>query len=648
MLSKILTSKLSLNSKFLTVASPIISSKCSISLQEYQSKKILQDNGINVQRFLMASTPDEAQDAGQKLMNTIAKELVIKAQILAGGRGRGTFSSGLKGGVKLTKDPSIVKELTSKMINHRLVTKQTKPEGVLVEKLMIAEALDIARETYFAILLDRAFDGPVMIGSPVGGVDIEEVAEKTPEKIFKEKIDFTTGITREQAIQMAKNLEFTGQNVEIAAEQITRLYRLFRKLDCTQLEINPFGETPDGRVVCFDAKLNFDDNAEFRQKEVFTQQDLSETDPREVQAVQLGLNYIQMDGNIGCMVNGAGLAMATMDIITLNGGSPANFLDCGGNVNEKQVYEAFKLLTSDDQVKAILVNIFGGIVNCATIANGIVNACKTINLKVPLIVRLQGTNAQKANEIILNSGLNIIPELDFDTAAKKAFQSVPLKETGPKKHGHSQFGVINCDDTINGIGIDWNGDDKSFPEEIYTCTNKSIEVNKESFVNEICRTPPSGYHVCLSDAISYPESVPIGGPHRPVWVTYGEYKYMPPQRWVHAIEHGAAAFLFNPCGDLKEIEKFKKMAKNCLRRHIITPYKQLPNDELFNIVTFGCKLKLNKVSNYETEIVDFLKRHAIKEGPEFHITEDGEYKFGLIEQAKLISDMEDSNICPNF
>lgn len=419
MLSKILTNK-GINSKFLSASSKIISSKCNISLQEYQSKKILEDNGINVQRFLMASTPDEAQEAGKKLLNTIAKELVIKAQILAGGRGRGTFSSGLQGGVKLTKDASIVKDLTNQMLNHRLVTKQTKPEGVLVEKLMIAEALDIARETYFAILLDRAFDGPVMIGSPVGGVDIEEVAEKQPEKIFKDRISFETGITREQAIKMAKNLEFTGKNIEIAADQITRLYKLFRKLDCTQLEINPFGETPDGRVVCFDAKLNFDDNAEFRQKPVFSEQDLSETDPREVKAIKLGLNYIQMDGNIGCMVNGAGLAMATMDIISLYGGTPANFLDCGGNVNEKQVYEAFKLLTSDSQVKAILVNIFGGIVNCGTIANGIVNACRSIDLKIPLIVRLQGTNAEKANEIILNSGLNIIPELDFDTAAKKA------------------------------------------------------------------------------------------------------------------------------------------------------------------------------------------------------------------------------------
>lgn len=420
MLVKLLNHSTRPSLKLLSASSQIISSKCNISLQEYQSKRLLEEAGLNIQRFQIATSPEQAHDAGKVLLNTIASELVIKAQILAGGRGRGTFSSGLKGGVKLTKNLDEVKSLTKQMIHHKLVTKQTKPEGALVEKVMVAEALDISRETYFAILLDRAFDGPVMIGSPIGGVDIEEVAEKQPDKIFKDKINIQTGITKEQALTMAKNLDFKGNKVEIAADQIVRLYKLFRKLDCVQLEINPFAETPDGRVVCFDAKLNFDDNAEFRQKKVFAEQDFSETDPRELKAVKLGLNYIQMDGNIGCMVNGAGLAMATMDIIKLFGGEPANFLDCGGNVTEKQVLEAFTLLTSDDQVKAIFVNIFGGIVNCATIANGIVGACKKISLKVPLIVRLQGTNMQKANEIINNSGLNIVSELDFEEAAKKA------------------------------------------------------------------------------------------------------------------------------------------------------------------------------------------------------------------------------------
>jgi len=403
---------------------PVFTSKCNISLQEYQSKKLLEAHGVNIQRFQIASTPDEAHNAGNELLNTIASELVIKAQILAGGRGKGTFTSGLKGGVKLTKDPKAVHDYAKQMLNFKLTTKQTKPEGVLVEKLMVAEALDISREAYFAILLDRNFDGPVMIGSPVGGMDIEEVAENQPEKIFKTKIDIKTGLTSEQAKQMAIDLDFKGEKIDIAAEQVQKLYKLFTKLDCTQLEINPFAETPDGRVICFDAKLNFDDNAEFRQKEVFAVQDLSETDPREIEAADIGLSYIQMDGNIGCLVNGAGLAMATMDIITLNGGLPANFLDCGGNVSEKQVQQAFEILTADTQVKSIFVNIFGGIVNCATVAQGIVNACKNVNLQVPLIVRLQGTNMVRGNEIIKNSGLNIVSELDFEAAAKLACESV--------------------------------------------------------------------------------------------------------------------------------------------------------------------------------------------------------------------------------
>lgn len=425
MLSKLLNVRTNLKRpRFLNAISKVVTSKSNISLQEYQGKKLLEENGVNIQRFHVATTPDEAEAAGKSLMNTIASELVIKAQILAGGRGKGTFSNGFKGGVKLTKDVSTVRGLAENMLNHKLETKQTQPGGVLVEKITVAEALDIQRETYFAILLDRAYDGPVMIGSPVGGMDIEEVAETQPDKIFKEKIDIVAGITQEQATRMATNLDFKGPNIEVAAEQITRMYRLFRKLDATQLEINPFGETPDNRVVCFDSKLNFDDNAEFRQEAIFAQQDLSETDPREVRAVKLGLNYIQMEGSIGCLVNGAGLAMATMDIISLQGGSAANFLDCGGNVNEKQVFEAFTILTSDPQVKSILVNIFGGIVNCVTIAKGIVGACKSIQLKVPLIVRLQGTNMEEANEIIRTSGLNIIPELDLDEAARKACTAV--------------------------------------------------------------------------------------------------------------------------------------------------------------------------------------------------------------------------------
>ncbi|XP_026977149.1 succinate--CoA ligase [GDP-forming] subunit beta, mitochondrial isoform X3 [Sagmatias obliquidens] len=328
-----------------------------LNLHEYQSKKLMSDNGVKVQRFFVADTDNEALEAAKRLN---AKEIVLKAQILAGGRGKGVFSSGLKGGVHLTRDPKVVGQLAKQMIGYNLATKQTPKEGVKVNKVMVAEALDISRETYLAILMDQSCNGPVLVGSPQGGVDIEEVAASNPELIFK------------------------------AADQIKKLYNLFLKIDATQVEVNPFGETPEGQVVCFDAKINFDDNAEFRQKDIFAMDDKSENEPIENEAAKYDLKYIGLDGNIACFVNGAGLAMATCDIIFLNGGKPANFLDLGGGVKESQVYQAFKLLTADPKVEAILVNIFGGIVNCAIIANGITRACRELELKVPLVVRLEG------------------------------------------------------------------------------------------------------------------------------------------------------------------------------------------------------------------------------------------------------------------
>jgi len=285
---------------------------------------------------------------------------------------------------------------------------------------MVAEALDISRETYLAILLDRSHNGPVLVASPEGGMDIEEVAEKNPEAIFTEPIDISAGVTDEQARRMAQNLKFEGPLVDQAAVQIQNLYKLFCKVDATQVEINPFGETPDGQVVCFDAKINFDDNAAFRQKEVFAMEDNSESDPREVEAAADNLNYIGMDGNIGCLVNGAGLAMATMDMVKLCGGEPANFLDVGGGVNEAQVTSAFRLLRSDPQVKAILVNVFGGIVNCATIASGIRSACDAIKLDIPVVVRLEGTNVDEARNILATSGLALTSATDLQDAAEKA------------------------------------------------------------------------------------------------------------------------------------------------------------------------------------------------------------------------------------
>lgn len=392
-----------------------------LNLQEYQSKKLMADCGITVQKFEVAATGEDAKSIASRLR---VPEYVVKAQILAGGRGKGTFDTGFKGGVHLTKDPSKVEDLVRSMLGHKLSTKQTPKGGVKVSKVMVAEALDISRETYFAILMDRGFGGPVMVGSPEGGMDIEEVAEKNPGAIFKDPIDIMTGMTEQQAANMAENLGFVGQKRKQAAREIKRLYQLFLKVDATQVEINPFGETIDGRVVCFDAKINFDDNAQFRQKAIFAMDDMAEADPREVEASKHHLNYIGMDGNIACLVNGAGLAMATMDIIKLHGGSPANFLDVGGTVTENQVFHAFKLLTSDSQVKAILVNIFGGIVNCATIARGITNACRSINLKLPLVVRLEGTNVDEAKRILLESKLPIVSAKDLDDAAKKAVASL--------------------------------------------------------------------------------------------------------------------------------------------------------------------------------------------------------------------------------
>jgi len=406
-----------------TVGTTYQSRRC-ISLHEYQSKKILDDNQLNVQRFQVVDNPQDAKRAGEELMKTIAKELVIKAQVLAGGRGKGTFDSGLKGGVKLTKDPVECGNLVKQMVKFRLVTKQTPPEGVEVQKVMIAEALDISRETYLAILLDRAYGGAVLMGSPMGGVDIEEVAENHPDQIFTTAIDPVEGMKKEQALDMAKKLGFKDKLADEAADQIMKLYKLFVKYDCTQIEINPFGETPDKRVINFDAKLSFDDNAKFRQSDVFDMEDTAESDQREVEATRAGLNYIGLQGNIGCLVNGAGLAMATMDIIKLHGGQPANFLDVGGGVKEEQVLDAFKILFQDNQVKAVLVNIFGGIVNCAIIANGIEKACKKLGLKIPLVVRLQGTNMDEARRILNQSSFAITAENDFEKAAQKVVSLV--------------------------------------------------------------------------------------------------------------------------------------------------------------------------------------------------------------------------------
>eukprot|EP00055_Hartaetosiga_balthica_P003872 m.9218 g.9218 ORF g.9218 m.9218 type:complete len:424 (+) comp3406_c0_seq1:35-1306(+) len=392
-----------------------------LNLHEYQSKGLMQKYGVTVQKFKVAENAVDAEKFSQELN---VSEIVLKAQVHAGGRGKGTFSSGLKGGVKLSTDPSEIKGFAEQMLGFSLVTKQTPAEGVLVNKVMVAEALDIERETYFAILMDRDSNGPVMMGSPAGGVDIEEVAASTPHLIFKEVVDITKGVQNDQLERMATNLGFEGQKKNDAMEEMRKLYDLFIGVDATQVEINPFAETPDGRVLCFDAKINFDDNASFRQKDIFAQRDTNEEDPQEVEADEIGLNFIKMDGNIGCLVNGAGLAMATMDIIKLHGGEPANFLDVGGGVTEEMVKDAFNIITSDPRVQSILVNIYGGIVNCKTIAGGIISACKESDLSVPLVVRLEGTNVEEAREMLNSSGLPIITAVDLDDAAKKSVEHV--------------------------------------------------------------------------------------------------------------------------------------------------------------------------------------------------------------------------------
>lgn len=393
-----------------------------LNLQEYQSKGLMEKHGLTIQRYRVA---DSAEEAVKMALDLNAVEYVLKAQILAGGRGKGVFvDNGFAGGVHLTKIPEEVGKLTEKMVGFHLKTNQTPPEGVLVNKVMVAQALDIERETYLAILMDRDSGGPVIVGSPCGGMDIEEVAEKTPHLVYKVPIDIQEGITDEKAGYLAEKLEFKGDCYIQAKEQITKLYEMFLKIDATQVEINPFGETPDGQVVNFDAKINFDDNAEFRQKEIFALDDGAETDPRELEASKHSLSYIGMDGNIACLVNGAGLAMATMDIIKLHGGSPANFLDLGGGVQVDGVFQAFNIVTKDQSVKSILVNIFGGIVDCTIVAKGITSAYREINLNIPVVVRLEGTNVEQAKKILSESGMPITTADNLDDAAKKAVASL--------------------------------------------------------------------------------------------------------------------------------------------------------------------------------------------------------------------------------
>ena len=391
-----------------------------MNIHEYQAKELLQKFGVATPRGKVASTPEEAEQIAREIGAT---EIVVKAQIHAGGRGKGTFTNGFKGGVQIVKTPAEAREVAARMLGQTLVTHQTVPSGRVVNKVLVAEAASISREIYFAVLLDRATAAPLIVASTEGGVEIETVAENSPKKIMREGVDPLAGFQPFQGRKLAKQLKFESSQVKAAAQLFDGLYRTFVGLDCSMVEVNPLVVTTKGEVLALDAKFNFDDNALYRHPEVAAMRDTAEEDPREVEASKHGLNYIGLDGNIACLVNGAGLAMATMDIIKFYGGSPANFLDVGGGASEEQVTEAFKLLISDQNVQAILVNIFGGIMKCDVIAQGIINAAKTVKLSVPLVVRLEGTNVAAGKKLMAESGLSVIAADDLGDAAQKVVQA---------------------------------------------------------------------------------------------------------------------------------------------------------------------------------------------------------------------------------
>ena len=388
-----------------------------MKIHEYQAKEILRGFGVAVPKGKLALSAQEAVAAARELMAGGKPVAVVKAQIHAGGRGKG-------GGVKLAKSPEQAGEYAKAMLGMQLVTHQTGPAGQKVRKVYVEEGCDIARELYLGITLDRGLGRNVMMASSEGGVEIEEVAAKHPEKILREAIDPVVGLGAWQARNLAFGLGLSGTAVNSLVRFATAMYEAFIETDCSIVEINPLVVTKQGEVLALDAKINFDDNALFRHKDLAALRDPDEEDPREAQAKEFDLSYIALDGNIGCMVNGAGLAMATMDMIKSAGGMPANFLDVGGSADEAKVTAAFKILLSDPKVKAVLVNIFGGIMKCDIIAAGIIAAAKQTRLQVPLVVRLEGTNVNEGKALLRNSGLAITPADDLGDAARKAVASL--------------------------------------------------------------------------------------------------------------------------------------------------------------------------------------------------------------------------------
>ncbi|GAA0331707.1 ADP-forming succinate--CoA ligase subunit beta [Bacillus carboniphilus] len=385
-----------------------------MNIHEYQGKEILRKYGVSVPNGRVAFSVDEAVEAAKELGTKVS---VVKAQIHAGGRGKA-------GGVKVAKGLDEVRTYAEEILGKTLVTHQTGPEGKEVKRLLIEEGCDIQKEYYIGYVLDRDSSKVVLMASEEGGTEIEEVAEQTPEKIFKEYIDPVVGLTAFQARRIAFNINIPKELVNQAVKFMLGLYQVFVEKDCSIAEINPLVTTGDGKVMALDAKLNFDSNALYRHKDIMEYRDLDEEDPKEIEASKYDLSYISLNGNIGCMVNGAGLAMATMDIIKHYGGDPANFLDVGGGATAEKVTEAFKIILSDENVKGIFVNIFGGIMKCDVIATGVVEAAKQVGLQVPLVVRLEGTNVDQGKKILSESGLNIIAAESMADGAQKIVAQV--------------------------------------------------------------------------------------------------------------------------------------------------------------------------------------------------------------------------------
>jgi succinyl-CoA synthetase beta subunit len=383
-----------------------------MKIHEYQAKSILSKYGVAVPRGEMATTREEAEEVAKRLFQGGAPLVVVKAQIHAGGRGKG-------GGVKLARSVEEAGELASKMLGMTLVTHQTGPEGRVVRRLLIEEGLPIERELYLSMLLDRAEAKLLVMASQAGGMEIEQVAAENPKAILKEHIEPAIGLTPFIARKIAFGLGLKPELLEQAVQLLTAIYQAYLATDASLVEINPLITTKDNRLIALDAKVNFDDNALFRHKDIRELRDITEEDPLEVEASKYGLNYIKLDGNVGCMVNGAGLAMATMDIIKYAGGMPANFLDVGGGANEEQVTHAFEILLSDKNVRAVLINIFGGILRVDTLANGVVMAARKTNIQLPIVLRLEGTNVEQGREILKNSGLNFTVAETMKDAAEK-------------------------------------------------------------------------------------------------------------------------------------------------------------------------------------------------------------------------------------